>query len=130
MAWGLAVLAWIGVVAAGIVAVVCFYKKHLANTNNIERVTVIREVLVQPQGAPQIVTAESEPRPYLDERAGPTAESISYRSMLSGGDQSAEPESEPHSSEPHSNETDQRPNPSVSYRSLLVKGDKKEDELK
>ena len=124
LAWGLAVLAWIGVVAAGIVAVVSFYKKNLANTNNVERVTVIREVLVQPQAAPQIVSTEPEPRPYLDEPTGPTTEpaSASYRSLLSEGDKSVEPESEL-----YSNETDHQPSPSISYRSLLAEGDKKED---
>ena len=114
LAWGLAVLAWIGVVAVGIGTVVSYYKKHLANTNNVEQVTVIREVLVQPQAAPQIVTAEPERRTFPDQPSTSTASYAGYHPMLVEGDETVELKTPAFSDEQESPVS-----PSVSYRSLL-----------
>ena len=81
LAWGLAVLVWIAVVALGVFGVISFYN---STRNRVEQVTVIREVVVQP--AAQIPTVEAEPQPFLDEPTPPATPSTSYRSMLLEGD--------------------------------------------
>ena len=81
LAWGLAVVVWIAVVALGVFGVISFYN---STRNRVEQVTVIREVVVQP--AAQIPTVEAEPQPFLDEPAPPAAPPASYHSMLLEGD--------------------------------------------
>ena len=69
LAWGLAILTWIVVVAVSMVVAISFYNNF--SRNRVERITVIREVVAPPLAAPEMPTVEAEPQPFLDEAPPP-----------------------------------------------------------
>ncbi len=81
LAWGLAVLMWIAVVALGVFGVVSFYN---STKNRVEQVTVIREVTAPP-ARPELPVVETEPQTLRDKATPPAVPSSSYRSMLLEG---------------------------------------------
>lgn len=78
LAWGLAVLMWIAVVALSVFGVVSFYN---STKTRVEQVTVIREVLA-PLATPEISAVGAEPQLSPDKPMIADAPSTSYRSML------------------------------------------------
>ena len=78
LAWGLAVLMWISVVALSVFGVVSFYN---STKTRVEQVTVIREVLA-PSATPEISAVEAEPQLSPDKPMISDTPSTSYRSML------------------------------------------------
>ena len=78
LAWGLAVLMWIAVVALGVFGVVSFYNSA---KSRVEQVTVIRQVAAPP-ATPEISAVEAEPKLSPDKPMISDAPSTSYRSML------------------------------------------------
>ena len=78
LAWGLAVLMWIAVVALGVFGVVSFYNSA---KSRVEQVTVIRQVAAPP-ATPEISAEEAEPQLSPDKPMISDAPSTSYRSML------------------------------------------------
>ena len=78
LAWGLAVLMWIAVVALGVFGVVSFYN---STKSRVEQVTVIRQVAA-PSATPEISAVENRTQLPLDEPTPPAVPSPSYRSML------------------------------------------------
>ena len=87
LAWGLAVLMWIAVVALGVFGVVSFYN---STKSRVEQVTVIQQV-VTPPATPEIPVVEAEPQLSLDEPTPPPATpSTSYRSLLLEGNKDDE----------------------------------------
>lgn len=82
LAWGLAVLMWIAMVALGVFVIVSFYN---STKNRVEQVTVIREVTAPP-ATPELRVVEAEPELSLDEPTPPATPSTSYRSMLLEGE--------------------------------------------
>ena len=78
LAWGLAVLMWIAVVALGVFGVISFYN---STKNRVEQVTVIQQ-MTTPPATPEIPVVEAERQHSLDEPPPPAGPSTSYRSML------------------------------------------------
>ena len=78
LAWGLAVLMWIAVVALGVFGVVSFYNSA---KSRVEQVTVIRQVAAPP-ATPEISAVGAEPQLSPDKPMISDAPSTSYRSML------------------------------------------------
>ena len=153
LAWAIAMLTWIGVVAASVVAIVSFHKRYLANTNGVERVTIIREVIPSAQSAPQIVSAEPASMPFTGQAAYPASTSPEPFLKLEAPEETTEPESPPFLDEPlypadssvsyrtllaeegtsdgpesqqHTDHPDDPGKPSVSYRSMLLDDEKKD----
>ena len=78
LAWGLAVLIWIAVVALSGLHIVHFYG---SSKNRVEQVTVLHQVSAPPEKSAK-PAIEAESRPRKDQSSLPSTPSASYRSML------------------------------------------------
>ena len=124
VAWGMAMLAWIGAIAVGIVGIVYVFNNNFGN--RVEQVTVIREI--REVQAPSLPAAETAPRLFLDAQVSAAALGVGVPSASAVEGNTFEPEVESvESVESHEVEPVPSAAPSVSFRSLLAEGAKTDE---
>ena len=90
LVWALAMLVWVAVVVASILAVISFYRRF--SHDGVQQVTVIREVLAPRPSATELPPAEPTTLPALDEPAQPRPASAGYRSALRESNETNQPD--------------------------------------
>ena len=90
LVWALAMLAWVAVVVASILAVISFYRRF--SHSGVQQVTVIREVLAPPPSATELPPTEPAALPALDDPSQPRSASAGYRSVLRESDETNQPD--------------------------------------
>ena len=90
LVWALAMLVWVAVVVASILAVISFYRRF--SHDSVQQVTVIREVLAPRPSATELPRAEPAALPALDEPAQHRPASAGYRSVLRESNETNQPD--------------------------------------